>query len=128
MRLGRAAMEILLRTNVVELRFRRRLDKPGFKNYRRMLCTKDYTLLQSTPGKTILNYVNPTGHLKYNPAAKNLIVSWDIFMCNHRMINCDDVEVIAVISTSPDPAPFWKYFNERLVPMSSKQKSSFNNT
>ena len=93
-----------------------------------MLCTRDFKLLESTSGKTILNYNNPTGHLRYNPAAKNLVVAWDIFLQNWRMINCNDVEVIAVINTSPDPSPFWKYFNERLVPMSSQQKAAFINT
>lgn len=102
MRLGRLALWTLLGTNAAELRFRRRLDKPGYKDYRRMLCTRDLNLLESTPGKTILNYKQPTGHLKYDPASKNLVVCWDIFLQNWRMINCDDVEVIAVIKTSPD--------------------------
>ncbi len=128
MRLGRLALWTLLGTNAAELRFRRRLEKPGYKDYRRMLCTRDMKLLQSTPGKTILNFTNPTGYLKYNPAAKNLVVCWDIFLQNWRMVNCDDVEVISVIKTSPDPSPFWKYFNERLVAMSAQQKAAFNNT
>jgi hypothetical protein len=44
------------------------------------------------------------------------------------MINCDDVDVIAVIKTSPDPTPFWNYFNERLAQMSAAQKALFMNT
>lgn len=128
MRLGRMSLLILLQTNAVELRFHRRLFKQGFKDYRRMLCTNDKKLLLSTPGKTILNYVVPHGHLKYDPASKNLIVAWDIFLQNYRMINCDDVEVIAAIKTSPDPIPFWKYFYERLADMSSTQKAQFMNT
>ena len=128
MRLGRTALWILLQTNVAELRFQRRIEKPGFRDYRRMLCTNDKRLLMSTPGKEVLNYVQPTGHLKYDPAAKNLVVCWDIFMQNYRMINCNDVEVIAVIKTSPDPAQFWKYFYERLAHMSAAHKAQFMNT
>lgn len=128
MRLGRTALAILLQTNVTELRFRRRIDKPGFIDYRRMLCTNDKKLLLSAPGKQILNYTVPTGALKYDPASKNLISVWDIFLQNYRMINCNDVEVIAVIKSSPDPMPFWKYFNERLVHMSAAQKAQFMNT
>lgn len=128
MRLGRTALWILLQTNVAELRFRRRIDKPGFKDYRRMLCTNDKKLLLSTPGKRVLNYLPPTGALKYDPASKNLIVVWDIFLQNFRMINCNDVDIIAVIKSSPDPAPFWKYFYERLVHMSADQKARFMNT
>jgi len=126
--LGRTALSILLQTNVVELRFHRRIQKAGFKDYRRMLCTNDKTLLLSTPGKTVLNYRVPTQSLKYDPASKNLIPTWDIFIQNYRMINCDAVEVIAVIKTSPDPMEFWKYFNERLNEMSGFHKQQFMNT
>jgi hypothetical protein len=128
MRLGRVALFTLLSKNAAELRFKRRLEKPGFKDYRRMLCTGDKTLLLSEPGKRILNYVPPYGSLKYSPASKNLVVTWDIFMQNWRMINCDDVDVIAVIKTSPDSAEFWKYFNARLTNMSAEQKARFMNT
>lgn len=128
MRLGRTALAILLQTSVAELRFHRRIEKQGFKDYRRMLCTNDKKLLLSVPGKEILNFVPPTGHLKYDPAAKNLVVAWDIFMQNFRMINCNDVEVIAIIKTNPDPHPFWKYFYEHLANMSAVQKAQFMDT
>lgn len=128
MRLGRSALYTLLQTNVAELRFRRRIEKEGFKDYRRMLCTNDQRLLNSTPGKEILNYQPARGQLKYSPAAKNLVVAWDIFIQNYRMINCNDVDLIAVIKSSPDPMDFWKYFNERLNNMSATQKAQFMNT
>lgn len=128
MRLGRSALDILLGTNAVELRFRRRIQRSGLGDYRRMLCTKDLRLLLSTPGKTVLNYVPPTSNLRYDPAAKNLVVAWDIFLQNWRMINCNDVDAIAVIKTSPDPSDFWKYFYERIANMSSQQKQRFINT
>ena len=128
MRLGRTALWMLLQTNAAELRFLRRIQKPGFGDYRRMLCTNDRRLLESAPGKRIFNYAPPNGSLRYDPAAKNLVVAFDIFLQNFRMINCNDVEVIAVIKTSPDPQPFWKYFYERLVDMSAAQKARFMNT
>jgi hypothetical protein len=128
MRLGRSALATLLQTNAAELRFRRRKDKPGFKDYRRMLCTNDQKILLSAPGKRVFNYAPPHGALKFDPASKNLIVAYDLFMQNHRMINCDDVDVIAVIKTSPDPTPFWKYFSEHLARMSAPQKARFMNT
>jgi hypothetical protein len=128
MRLGRTALQILLQTNVAELRFRRRIEKEGFKDYRRMLCTNDQRLLKSVQGKEILHFEPSRGQLKYNPAAKNLVVAWDIFIQNYRMINCNDVDLIAVIKSSPDPIEFWKYFNERLMTMSAIQKAQFMNT
>jgi len=128
-RLGIGALALLLQTNVVELRFRRRIEKPGYIDYRRMLCTNDRLLLNSQLGRNILNYNPPRdGGLKYNPAAKNLIPVWDVFIQNYRMVNCNDVDVVSVIKTSPDPAEFWKYFNEKLIPMSSDQKVAFMNT
>jgi hypothetical protein len=119
---------MLLNTNAAELRFKRRIEKNGFKDYRRMLCTNDRRLLLSTPGKKILHYDVPHDSLKYDPSSKNLIVSWDIFMQNWRMINCDDVDLIAVIKTSPDPSVFWKYFYEKLAQMSAAHKARFMNT
>ena len=128
MRLGIGALGILLLNSVVEVRFRRRIEKAGYKDFRRMLCTNDRLLLNSLLGRNILNYNPPhDGGLKYNPAQKNLIPVWDIFMQNYRMINCNDVDVVSVIKTSPDPTEFWKYFNENLIPMSSDQKAAFMN-
>ena len=128
MRLGRQSLSRLLMTNAVELRFRRRHKKPGYKDFRRMLCTNDRALLLSTPGKRILHFVPTHDHLKYDPASKNLIVAWDIFLQNWRMINCDDVDVVAMIKTSPDSLEFWNYFNDQLVKMSARHKANFMNT
>ena len=128
MRLGRTALQSLLNVNAAELRFRRRIEKPGFKDYRRMLCTSDKRLLESAVAKRIFRFESTIGNLKYNPASKNLVLTWDIFMCNWRMVSCDDVDVIAVIKTSPDPSEFWKYFNERIANMSATQKALFMNT
>ena len=128
MRLGQTALATLLSKNAAELRFKRRLEKPGFKDYRRMLCTGDKTLLLSAPGKRVLRFVPPYGSLKYNPASKNLVLTWDIFMQDWRMINCYDVDVIAVIKTSPEPNEFWTYFYKQLIYMSAAQKARFMNT
>lgn len=128
MRLGRSALATLLQTNCAELRFKRRTDKPGFKDYRRMLCTLDRRLLLSSPGKKIFRFRPPSASLKYDPASKNLIVTYDIFMLDWRMINCNDVDVIAVIKTSPDPSEFWKYFYDQVAQMSAQRKALFMNS
>jgi hypothetical protein len=128
MRVGRTSLMLLLNTHTAELRFRRRKEKAGFNDYRRMLCTLDKKLLLSVPGKRILKFIKPHDNLKFSPAAKNLLVVWDIFMQSWRMINCDDVDLIATIKTSPDSSDFWKYFYQRLSEMSSDQKARFMNT
>jgi hypothetical protein len=128
MRLGRDALALMLLQNVIELRFRRRKEKPGFSDYRRMLCSNDRNLLLSKLGREILNYDPPKGFsLSYDPKSKNLVIAYDIFMQNFRAINCNDVEVVSVIKTSPDATEFWKYFNENIYPMSAEQKASFMN-
>ena len=127
MRLGRTSLQILLMTNAAELRFRRRLQKPGYSNYRRMLCTSDTKFLQSAASKQVFHYTSPTKALKYDPKAKNLVVTYDLFLQNWRMVNCDDVDVIATIKTSPDPQDFWKYFYASLKPMSGTNKAQFMN-
>lgn len=127
MRLGRSALAQLLMTNVVELRFKRRIEKAGFGDYRRMLCTNDRGLLMSQLGRNILNFEPATQPPKFNPAQKNLIITWDIFMQNYRCINCNDVEVVAVINTSPNATEWWKYFNESIAPMPAGQKAQFMN-
>ncbi len=127
MRLGLGSLTQLLAGNVVELRFKRRIEKPGLGDYRRMLCTNDRALLMSQLGREILNYNPPTGQLNYNPTQKNLIVSWDIFLQNWRMINCNDVDVIAVIKTSPDPKEWWQYFNDSIRPLAAAHKAAFMN-
>ena len=116
----------LLAKNVVELRFRRRHEKNGFKIQRRMLCTNDRNLLNSEAGKKILNYVVPTHRRKYDPVAKNLVVAYDIFMQQYRTIDVRTCDVIAVISTDP-PTKWWEYFNNNVLHMSSNQKLVFIN-
>jgi hypothetical protein len=128
MRMSRSALMMLLAKSVVELKFSRRISKPGFSADRRMLCTNDRFLLNSGPGKEILNYQPPSGQgLKYDPAAKNLIPVWDIFMQSYRTINCDDVDVISVIQTTPEPDKWWTYFSESIMPMAINEKASFMN-
>jgi hypothetical protein len=129
MRLGSSALALLLMQNVVELRFRRRKEKPGYKDYRRMLCSNDRNLLMSKLGREILNYDPPTGQsLPYDPRSKNLVIAYDLFYQNFRAINCNDVEVISIIKTSPDAMEFWKYFNEKIRPLTTQQKATFMNT
>ena len=129
MRISLLSLRALLLNNVVELRFKRRNKKAGFKDYRRMLCTNDQRLLNSVAGLKALNYV-PALHgtgLPYDPTAKNLVCVWDLFMQNYRMINCNDCDVVSVIQTYPDPKKFWEYFMNQLTKMNAGQKLMFMN-
>jgi hypothetical protein len=128
MKLGRGALDMLLRQNAAELKFHRRHEKSGWANNRRMFCTKDMRLLESAPGKRILNYSAPAGiGLPYNAAHHNLVIVWDVFMQNWRAIPCESVEVVAVVKTDP-PDKFWKYFMQKVHGMHSRSKYTFMNS
>ena len=122
MKLGLAGLSTLLKSHVAEIRFRRRIPTTGL--FRRMLCTNDLKLLLSISGKVALNYRKPTHLPPYNPTQHNLLIVWDLFMQDFRAVPVDAVEVISIIPTTP-PDEFWKYFNEKLVNMSAKDKMSF---
>jgi len=116
-------LEQILNTHAVELRFNRRRPLPG-DPIRRMLATNDTNLLNSTPGRLALNFHGAPGRLKFSPEQKGLVMTWDIFMQDFRLIPAEAVEVISVIKTTP-PDEFWDYFNKVLSKMSSAQKVDF---
>lgn len=69
-----------------------------------------------------LNFRGTSNPPKYNPASKNLLITWDIFMQDYRTINADSCSIISVI---PANDQFWNYFTEKLVPMTPDQKVAF---
>lgn len=124
MLVGRPTLDRLLQDHVVEVKFTRRRPKPGSSPTRRMLCTNSRALLESREAREALRYVPTKRPIRFNPAAKNLIVTWDIFMQDHRMINTDHCELISQIPANDE---FWRYFSEVLYKMSAAQKTTFMN-
>ena len=59
---------------------------------------------------------------EYNPAQKNLIITWDIFMQNYRNINMDSCDMVSII---PANDMFWNYFADKLTNMTAQQKIAF---
>lgn len=119
-----SSLAAALSTNVVELKFSRRRPKSNLSSHRRMLCTLDYTLLNSEKGASILNFKPASGSGSYVPAAKGLIVVWDILKQDWRTVNTESCNIISTISTA-NPEEFWKYFNTSILPMSDAQKAAF---
>ena len=124
MRVSQSALTKLLEKNAVELRFLRRRPIAGSPPTRRMLATNDGMLLNSAAGKTALNFRPASGRLKINPTQKGLVLTWDIFMQDYRLVPAESVDVVSVIPTTP-PEEFWKYFSEVLSRMSSTDKELF---
>ena len=87
-----------------------------------MLCTNSGSLLTSTKGRMALNFKPTYKPPEYNPAQKNLIITWDIFMQNYRTINMDSCDMVSLI---PANDQFWNYFTDKLTNMSAQQKIAF---
>jgi len=126
MLVSRGQLITILKENVCEIKFNRRVPVQGKSLTRRMLCTNSFTLLNSENGKLTLNY-RPTSRLpNYNPAIKDLIITWDIFMQNYRQVNCS--QPVDLVRTIPANEEFWKYFTENLQTLTAEQKINFQNT
>lgn len=106
-----------LQSNVCEIRFAKR-RQPVFRT---MLCTLDSSLLNSVNGRTTLNYKPPSGPPKYNPESKNLLLVWDIFMQDWRMVSMDNCDLIKAIPSNE----FWEYFNNNIFNMTVEEKNQF---
>jgi hypothetical protein len=115
------SLRSLLRENVCEIVFVRRRFRQNRPPVRRMLCTLDTELLNSTNGRLSLNYKPSSSVLPYNANSKNLLPVWDIFMQDWRMVNMDECNLITTIKKEE----FWDYFNNTLLPMSPQQKLQY---
>ena len=121
----RATLDNILLNNVCELRFVRRVPVAGLSPTRHILCTKSYSLLNSSNGRITLNYRPPRGPVKINEAADNLIVVWDILMQDYRNVNMNQCDLVQQF---PADEEFWTYFNDNIYPMSGEQKLSYMNS
>ena len=64
----------------------------------------------------------PKTGAKYNPDAKNIVITWDIFMQNFRCVSLESCELISLI---PADDEFWLYFAEKIARMSAGEKQTF---
>lgn len=126
MKVGAETLRALLEHNVVEIKFKRRRPVAGKPPTRRMLCTNSTIILKSEPGRRTLHYKSP-GTPKYNAAAKNIVIAWDIFKQDYRAISMDNCELISQMPVSGDGSDFWQYFTESIHPMTPGEKESFFN-
>ena len=124
MRVSLGNLASVLQENVAEVKFTRRRAKAGSPATRRMLCTNSFGLLNSAEGRVALNFKPPTNYPKYNPQAKNLVVTWDIIMQGFRTISVETCDLVSVIPANDE---FWTYFNDKLAPLSQAEKTNFMN-
>ena len=125
MRASLSTIKNLQQNNVLEIKFIRRIPKPGAAPTRRMICTGNLHLLNSAEGRIGLNFRPAYNKPNYIPEVKNLAITWDIFMQNYRNINANACELLAVLPVKE----FWKFFNERKIGlMSAEDKIMFMNS
>lgn len=123
MKVALPTLKALLEKNVLEIKFTRRLPKPGVPPTRRMLCTNSINVLQSDPGRKLLHYKLPVKkNPSYNPRSKSIVIAWDILVQDFRCISVNDCDVVAIIN---DNEEFWQYYNDVLYIMTPKQKTAF---
>jgi len=122
MRVSLLTLKQTLENNVAEIKFQRRKPKPGAPLFRRMLCTNSQSLLNSSKGRTALNYMSPKTGVKYNPDAKNIVITWDIFMQDFRCVSLESCDLISLIPAGDE---FWLYFTEKVARMSAGEKQTF---
>ena len=122
MKIALTTLSTLLQSNVLEIKFARRNPKPGSAVSRRMFCTNSTTLLNSSDGRRVLGFTPTNKTLPFNPATKNLVIAWDLFKQEYRMINADNCELISTIPADDD---FWLYYYEHIGNMTAGEKSQF---
>lgn len=116
-KIGLASLKQTLQGNVCEIRFAKRREA----SFRNMLCTLDQSILNSVNGRTTLNFKPPAGPPKYSPESKNLLLVWDIFMQDWRMVSMDNCDLIKTINSED----FWEYFNNNIFNMTVEEKNQF---
>ena len=119
------SLEALLLSNVLDLRFTRRIPVVGKPTTRRMICTKSFDLLNSTNGKIVLNYRPPKHGKQIDESITNTCVVWDVLMQDYRVISADQVDVLRQM---PADESFWKVFNAEIYTLSTTQKINFMNS
>lgn len=124
MKLSLEGLNQLCNSNLVELKFNRRLRFQNMPPTRRMLATLDYELLNSVMGKEILNFKPPLQTASYNAASKNLLTVWDLLFQDWRNIPIESAVVVTAIPTKPQEK-FWEYFDKVIKKMTQQQKASF---
>jgi len=122
MQITQQSLAAVLKNNVCEIKFLRKIPKFGRSPFRRMVCTNSNTLLLGVDGRLTLNFSPAKGPPKYNPNEHNVIVAWDVLMQNFRTINCGNCDLIRTVPANEE---FWDFFRKELLPMTSAQKTMF---
>lgn len=122
---SRAAFQALLGANVIEARFTRRHDKPGWSGVRGAYVTTNWELLNGDLGLKTLNFKKPNGRgMGYDPKQYNLVVGWDLFRQEFRCFGVENSEIrnFYSVENDVDRAEFWQFFRDYIMQLSPNEK------
>lgn len=119
------SLQTLMKSNVVEARFMRRHNKPGWSGVRGAFVTTNFELLNGDLGFSALHFKPPKGAgMGYNHRKYNLVVGWDIFRQEYRVFaaECSIVRNFYDVSSPEERAAYWLMFRERVLQLTSREK------
>lgn len=117
--MNRTSLERSLLSEVLVITFNRKTPPVGA--FRRMLCTKCDEVLNTALGKIKLGFWRPRQGPRFDEAKHNVVIVWDIFKRDYRVVPCETVKIEDRIS----PDDFWKYYKENAGAMTWRQKEAF---
>ncbi len=122
---GMSAFQQLLQKNVVEARFIRRHNKPGWSGVRGAFITTNWELLNGDLGLKTLNFKRPNGvGMGYDHRQYNLVVGWDLFRQEYRVFGVENSNIRKFYDVSDDEnrAKFWLFFRSYIMNLSNREK------
>lgn len=130
MAVSRTTLEAQLKTNIVEIKWVRRIDVANRPVTRRALATNSRIILNTLPGKTLFRFTPPRQPNDLNTAQLNLVTYFDLFMLDYRNISCESATIkkIVPVATKEQQDEWWKFFDDNLKNMNVAQKLNFMNT
>ncbi len=122
---SRPQLQALLGANVVEAKFVRRHDKPGWSEVRGAFVTTNAPLLNSDLGLNTLNFKRPKGiGMGYDPRQYNLVVAWDLFRQEYRCFAVESSNILNFydVPTDEKRMEFWQFFRDYIMKLSNDEK------
>ena len=130
MAIARSTFDSILKNNVVEFKWVRRIPKTGAALTRRALGTNNYNVLNSEFGYKVLNFRPPTQPNPIDQVTHNLVTYWDVFRQEYRNSACESLVMVRVIPVTNDQQinQWWIFFRDTIRDMTPQQKIQFMDT
>lgn len=124
----RMSLERFFAVNVVELRFKRRINPPF--STRRMLCTSNWRLVRSPLARNLFRFTPPKGKMRRGMnwyRQRRLLITWDLMKNDWRCISLDSYEIVGFAPAKEllEQAKFVAFYRKNIVSLPQGKKDSF---